>query len=154
MVTAILLAGMTGAIIDAIYFSSLAIIDGHSPIRTLQGIASFWLGPKSAELGTASALLGLVTHVALATMMAAGFFVVSLRFEGVQGSVVKAGLVYGAFLYLVMYLVVLPLRWPTVFPRWDGWRSGCDVAIHLMIGLAFAILITRSAFGGGLSDPG
>ena len=137
----VLLAGLAGAAIDAVYFSTLAITGGHSPGRTLQSIASFWLGPKSLDLGTSSMLLGASTHIALATIMAAGFAVFAWRLPVLQNSPIRAGTIYGGLLYSLMYLVVLPLRWPSIFPRWDGWRSVGDVSVHIVIGICFAFVI-------------
>lgn len=50
----------------------------------------------------------------------------------------SAAAVYGLGLYGVMYLLVLPLRWPGIFPRWDGLFSATDVAAHMAVALAIA----------------
>lgn len=140
----LVVAGVIGAAIDAVYFSSLALLDGRSPGQTLQGIASFWLGPRSSTLGAESMLLGAVTHIALAVLMAIGFAAYLWAFPVLRNSVLRAGVSYGALLYLVMYLIVLPARWPAIFPRWDGWRSIGDICVHIAIAIAFAVVIGRN----------
>ena len=143
---AIGIAGLIGAAIDALYFSASALMKGHSPVKVLQSIASFWLGPKSMDLGATSALLGVATHIGLSTIMATGFLLLVPRVEILRRSTLVGGLLYGLVLYVVMYLVVLPLRWPALYPRWDGWRSLLDIAVHLAIDLSFAFLFRSRGF--------
>lgn len=150
--TKVVVAGLVGAAIDAIYFSSLAWLDGKSPGRTLQGIASFWLGPQSTQLGAESMLLGAGTHVTLALLMAAGFAIYLWCFPALRNSVVQAGVTYGALLYSLMYLVVLPMRWPAIFPRWDGWRSIGDICVHIAISLSFALVFTAMLRSADFAD--
>ena len=138
----ILKAGFAAGMLDVVYFSSLAFIDGSTPAQTLRGIASFWLGPNAPHIQGA-ALLGLVTHFTLSCIMAAGFAVLGKAAPGVPKRPTISGPLYGLFLYAVMYGVVLPTRWPTVYPRYDGARSVADVALHLAFGFLIAIIISR-----------
>jgi hypothetical protein len=39
--------------------------------------------------------------------------------------------------------VVLPLRWPGIFPRWDGLFSATDIATHVGVALAIAAVARR-----------
>lgn len=138
----ILKAGLAAAAIDAVYFSAIGATQGRSPGRVLQSIAGFWLGAESPGYGIWSQLLGLVTHVALATMMATGFALLRAGSAAIRRtSWSVSGVLYGLFLYAVMYLIVLPLRWPSLFPRFDGWVSVGDVGVHVAIGLAIAAII-------------
>lgn len=138
---AILSAGLVAAAIDALYFSAGALIMGHSPFAVLRRIAGFWLGGRSTSLGVSSIVLGAATHIGLATIMAAGFALAMLRFRLPFDSAPILGAVYGLFLYALMYFVVMPLRWPTVFPNWMGWRSIGDILVHVVIGIAIAMVI-------------
>jgi hypothetical protein len=140
----VVLAGLIAAAIDAAYFSTFALIGGKSPALVLQSIASFWLGKASMDGGAASALLGAATHIGLATLMAAGFFLAAPRVRVLRGNVLAAGVIYGLFLYCVMYLVVMPIRWPMIYPRWDGWRSVLDILVHVMIGIAVALVLRKA----------
>lgn len=138
---ATLVAGLGGAAVDAIYFSSKALVMGQSPISVLQAIAAFWLGKDAFGGGPQSAALGAATHVGLATAMAGGFLLARPHLRWLRGSVVQAGVLYGLFLYLLMYLVVLPIRWPTLYPNFTGLGFILDIAAHLAVGITFAILL-------------
>ena len=140
----VIFAGLIGAAIDAIYFSVAASIKGGSPEGVLQSIASFWFGPASMGLGALSIVVGGATHVGLAILMALGFMLLDSRRDFLPTSALPAGLVYGAFLYVVMYYAVLPLRWPELYPRWDGWSSLLDIGVHIAMGVAFAVVLRRS----------
>ena len=139
----ILLAGLAAGMVDAVYFSAGALMKGSTPVRVLQSIASFWLGKPSFGGGGASAMLGLITHFGLATLMAAGFVLLRPILPWLRGPALQAGIIWGALLYLLMYLVVLPLRWPSLYPRWDGWTSALDISVHLAVGIAIAVIAGR-----------
>ncbi len=140
--TATLTAGFAAGLLDFAYFSAMSIAQGSSPVRVLRIIASFWLGASTPRFGGA-ALLGLATHFGLSVIMAAGFSAIWLKSAAARGRTAAAGLIYGAFLYAVMYLVVMPLRWPTVYPRFDGLRSVADVIIHIAFGLVIALVLKK-----------
>lgn len=139
----IVLAGLAAGVLDAVYFSANAWIAGRSPVGVLHVIASFWVGGRSSLNGSEMAGLGLVTHFGLAVVMAAGFAVLRLRMRLLRGSTLLAGTIYGLSLYAVMYLIVLPLRWPNLYPRFDGWRSGLDVLVHIAVGICIAVVLRR-----------
>jgi uncharacterized membrane protein YagU involved in acid resistance len=145
----ILLAGLAAGAVDALYFSAGAMLTGRSPAFVLQSIASFWLGKSSFDGGAASATLGFVTHFGLATLMAAGFVLLRPMLPWLRGPAIQAGLIWGVMLYLAMYLVVLPLRFPALYPRWNGWTSVMDVAVHLAVGVAIAAIALGGIFERG-----
>jgi hypothetical protein len=139
----IALAGVAGGVVDAVYFSTLAWIQGRSPFRVLQSIASFWLGAASMHAGVISALLGFATHFGLAILMAAGYAAAATKLPLFRHRPRTAGPVYGLVLYWVMYYLVLPLRWPEIYPRFFGWMSGLDILAHMGVGLAMALVLAR-----------
>lgn len=140
---AILVAGIAGALVDAVYFCGKALLTGDSPAAILRSIAAFWLGKDAFSGGLPSAALGAATHLGLAILMAAGFQAARLRIRFLSRNLVAGGLAYGLFLYLLMYLVVLPARWPQLYPRFDGWGSVQDIAAHLAVGVCFAYFLSR-----------
>jgi uncharacterized membrane protein YagU involved in acid resistance len=137
-------AGIAGGLVDAIYFSTKALLDDRSPVKVLQGIAGFWLGKAAFDGGVMSACLGLATHFGLATIMASAFFVLAALFPQLRRQPVLAGLIYGLILYGVMYFVVLPLRWPAIYPRFQGLASVPDILAHIGVGLAIALVVSRA----------
>jgi hypothetical protein len=143
----IVLAGLAAGALDALYFSLGALLTGKSPVFVLKSIASFWLGKDAFQGGAASATLGLATHFALATLMAAGFVAARPLLPWLRGPVVQAGLIWGATLYAIMYLAVLPLRFPALYPKWNGWTSAMDVGVHLAVGVVIAAITLPGILG-------
>lgn len=141
-----LLAGFAGGLVDLVYFSAKAEIEGGSPIRTMRAIAGFWLGKAAATGGMEAAALGLATHFGLATMMAVVYGVLTSFVPELRRTPFLVGPLYGLILYAVMYLVVLPARWPTIFPRFDGWTLAVlDGLVHIGVGTAIAIVFYEKA---------
>lgn len=144
-IRAVVLAGLAGGGVDFVYACAVALVHGRSLLRPWQGVASGWIGKAAGEGGLATAALGVVTHFAIATCMAAAFALVASRLRQLYARPLAAGAVYGLVLYGVMYGLVLPLRFPARFPRWDGVQSLTDIAAHVGVGLAIAAVLSRSA---------
>jgi uncharacterized membrane protein YagU involved in acid resistance len=132
------MAGLAGGAVDGIYASLVGVALGRPVLRTWQGVASGWLGKSAAEGGLATGALGLVTHLGIASCMAAVYALAASRLAVLYRRPLLCGAVYGLCLYVVMYRIVLPLRFPAVFPRWDGALSLADIASHIGVGLAIA----------------
>lgn len=139
----VIAAGLVAGMVDALYFTVLSVVQGRTPIKALQSIAGFWLGSSSGSLGIKSALLGLLTHFALATIMAGGYLLFRVVHRRTSMHPILSGALYGALLYLIMYQIVLPLRWPAIFPRFDRWVSIADIGIHLLVGISIALTFAR-----------
>ena len=91
---------------DGVVFRGL---QGQNPIQVLQYIASSLLGARSFSGGLASAGLGLVAHFAIALVVATIYILASRRVAVLRTQWVLLGLLYGAAVWAVMNLVVLPL---------------------------------------------
>ena len=156
-VSAVLLAGLGGGSVDLVYASCVGLIHGRTIMRVWQGVASGWLGKAAADGGVASMALGIATHFGIAICMAAAYALVAARVKLLYQRPVLCGVGYGLVLYLIMYRVVLPLRFPAVFPRWDGIQSVTDIALHIAVALVIAILLsrwtTRRAGSGAIRTP-
>ena len=144
---AVLAAGFAGGLVDFVYASvAFGVMRGKSVEKVWQGVAGGWIGGKAAgQSGLSGAALGVATHFGIAITMAAVFAVVALRVKALYQRPLISGVLYGLLLYAVMYRVVLPLRFPAVFPKWDGVQSLCDIASHVGVGLAIAWVLSRSA---------
>jgi hypothetical protein len=108
-----LLAILCGGLLAGAFDISQAFIGfgllGAKPFKILQHIAGGILGPRSAEMGWTSALIGLACHFAIALTAAAVYFVTSRKLPILTKWAVPCGLVFGEFVFLFMYFVVLPL---------------------------------------------
>jgi hypothetical protein len=136
-------AGLAGGLVDLIYACVVGGIGHRSPAQVLQSIASGWLGKASYHDGAGSMLLGLVTHFGISTAMAVAYALAALRLPLLYRRPWIAGPLYGVALYGVMYGIVLPLRWPGVFPKFDGLVSVTDALSHVGVGLAIALVLSR-----------
>jgi hypothetical protein len=105
----VLPAGLVCAVTDIGYIIVLVLVKGGSPFRMLQGIASSVLGKASFDGGAATMLLGLALHVCVALGAAAMYFAVYRIFRWVQEHWLTSGVLFGAFFYMFMQLVALPL---------------------------------------------
>jgi hypothetical protein len=143
--SAVALAGFGGGAVDFIYASCVGLIHGRSFLQVGQGVASGWFGTAAADGGGATPALGIATHFGIAICMAAVYALVAARVPLLYRRPVPCGVAYGVVLYAVMYRIVLPLRFPAVFPRWDGAQSVTDIASHVGVGLVIAILLSRRA---------
>lgn len=134
-----LIAGLAGGAVDLLYASGMSVVSGQPAIRPWQAVASGWIGaPAARDGGMAAVLLGVVTHFGIALAMGAVFVLAARRLPGLTARPMIAGALYGLVLYGVMNLVVLPLRWPGIFPSWQGGKSGLDILAHVAVGLAIA----------------
>lgn len=140
------LAGLAGGAVDFAYASAMALAAGRPVTRPWRTVASGWIGgPAARDGGPATVLLGVGTHFGIALAMAAVYLLAAQRLPALARRPLAGGAAYGLVLYTVMYLGVLPLRWPGAFPRWSGARSVLDVLAHLGVGLAIAFVASRSA---------
>lgn len=140
----ILIAGTAGGLVNLVYASAKGQMAGQGFARVWQGVASGWVGRDAAtEGGAATAALGLATHFGIATAMAAAYVLWARRVPLVARRPYATAPAYGLGLYAVMYLVVLPLRWPGAFPRWRGLESVADVLAHVGVAIAIAGVAAR-----------
>ena len=72
--------------------------------------------PAATEWGAAGAGLGLATHFTLMAIMAAVFVLVARRHSELTATPIKWGVIYGLITYVVMNLIVVPLRFPAALP--------------------------------------
>lgn len=105
IVYATLLAGALDATDGVIFFG----LHGLNPIQVLQYIASGLLGARSFTGGLATAGLGVLVHFAIALVVAAIYILASRRIAALRTQWVLFGLLYGAAVWAVMNLVVLPM---------------------------------------------
>jgi hypothetical protein len=106
---AIFYGGLIAGILDAAdNVVAYYFIAGFDPIQVLQSIASGFCGAAAFQKGISSALVGLRAHFFI-TFSVAAIYVGATRFLPVLSSeAVMWGTIYGAAVFIVMNLVVLP----------------------------------------------
>src|SRR5271170_2347527 len=112
---AILAGGIVAAILDILDPIIFFGLRGVPPIKIPQSIASGVLGRAAYSGGLRTALLGLAFHLFIALVWTTLFVLASRVLPFLMRYPVVSGLLYGAFIYVVMYYLVLPRS--NVFPR-------------------------------------
>jgi hypothetical protein len=102
---ATLLAGALDATDGVVFFG----LQGLNPIQVLQYIASGVLGGRSFQGGLATAGVGVLVHFAIALVVTAIYVLASRRIPGLRLQWIRFGLLYGAAVWVVMNLVILPV---------------------------------------------
>ena len=102
-------AGALAGTLDITAACIQSFLNGRTPERMLQGIASGWLGKASFTGGAATAALGLVTHFFIATTAATVYWLTSRRYPQLVRHAWAWGASYGLVVYAVMYEIVIPL---------------------------------------------
>ena len=72
--------------------------------------------PAATDTGRAGAALGLAVHFALMAIMVAVFMLAARASQRLLDRPWLAGLVYGLITYVVLDLIVVPLRFPAAWP--------------------------------------
>ncbi len=106
----ILLATLVAGTLDILSACVYTLIAGRAPINMLKGLASAILGDGAVKGGPGVALVGLLLHFAIMTVMVAFFVIAANRLPVLKTRWLLAGTLYGIGLWAVMSLVVLPLR--------------------------------------------
>lgn len=131
--------------LDLLSAFAFSAVKGVGPLRVLQGVAAGPFGdPMLRGTSAPVALAGLIVHYALMTGMVAMFVAAAWLLPFVRRRPLLWGTVYGLGLYLVMYWIVLPLRWPALFPRTGAWDVGNALFSHLVcVGLPMGWVVGR-----------
>jgi hypothetical protein len=145
MLKPILLATLIAGTLDILSAFIFAGMAGMSPLGVLRFVAS---GPFGAAptptLGWA--LVGLAVHYSIMAVMAATYVIASRNIDLLNRWPIASGIAYGLVLWLVMYWVVRPLRWPDLPLPHTLWGIGNALFSHcILVGIPIAIVAARAA---------
>ena len=138
----LLIAGLTVGTLDLAFASLYWAMHDVPPSRILQVIAGWVLGRDVAlSGGWTTVLLGAALHYYLMTAMAAGYALASRRVPVLLQRPLRYGALYGAFLYVLMFEVLLPLfsASHSVKPPRLDWQAACFVAYIVLVGIPCAL---------------
>jgi len=144
LLRAIVWAGLIAGLLDLAYVVALTLSRNGDPMRTLQGMAAAVVGPAARNPHDwGYAIVGLALHFVIAYVWAALFCVAAsfrpylVRQPGIVGPL------FGAFVWLMMQLVVLPYTKtpPKAFPP-PNWEP-IFLAHLLCVGLPIALVAAR-----------
>jgi hypothetical protein len=142
----IVLGGFTAGLLDITDAFIVTTINGGTPARVLQAIASGVLGRAAYQGGAPVAALGLALHFLIAFSAASVFFLISRALPAVLRHAVVSGLAFGLGVWAFMYFAVLPITFgrPYVVPAWPQFLN--QLGIHALgVGLPIALFAWRSA---------
>jgi hypothetical protein len=147
LIRAIIIATTIAGTLDILSAFLFAIMAGGSPLGVLRGIGGAIVDSEAYERFVLAAI-GLTLHFAIMAAMATVYLLVASRIRLVNRLAVLSGVGYGLALWGVMYWIVLPRRWPTMFPI-DPTREPKEIALQLfshiiLVGIPIA-LVARAA---------
>jgi len=136
----ILIATLIAGALDIGMASIETAMKGKPVGGMLRGLASGPV-PAAKDWGAAGAVAGLAVHFAIMAVMATVFMIAARRIAWVRAHALIAGPLYGAGLWLVMYGLVLPLRFGAPFPSHDPVALAKQLFAHMvLVGLTFGVI--------------
>jgi hypothetical protein len=140
----ILIATLIAGTLDILSAFVFAGIAGMQPGGVLRFVASGPFGDAVRDDGAGWAAAGLAVHFAIMACMVTAYMLVAPRLPALLRHPIPAGLAYGVLLWLIMYWLVRPLRWPdmplphTLYGIANALFSHC-----LLVGLPIALVAAR-----------
>ncbi len=129
---AVLLTGLIAGTCDAVGATVHYLANGgRTPLRIWTYVASAVFGPAASTGGTPMMLSGLVFHYAIAIAWTALYFVLASRVRALRTMVVPSAILYGAVVWTIMNLVVVPST--RIPPRPFNPTQAALAAVVLMI---------------------
>lgn len=140
----IALATAVAGTLDILSACCYALLAGGTPIRMLRGVAGAILGQGKSS--TIAPLVGLALHYAIMAVMVTVFVLAARRLPMLVARPIASGVGYGLLTWAVMNLVVLPLRWPDLFPKFTPLALAEQLFSHIvLVGVPIALITGRRA---------
>jgi hypothetical protein len=115
---------------------------GRNPVWIFQSVAGGLYGTETFDGGWRTAVLGLIIHFFIATSAAAVFYAASRRQRFLVNQPILSGVLYGVGVWLLMYLIVLPLTPLKMSYTFSSVLTG--ILIHIFcVGLPIALVVRR-----------
>ena len=152
MLRPILLATAVSGTLDILFAAILSLLSGRDPANMLRFVASGPF-PQATEWGGSGAILGLLVHFTLIALMAAVFVFAARQRPALLARPIISGTVYGLITYVIMNLVVVPLRFPAAWPP-QPMSIGTQLFAHvLLVGLPIAFIAAKTLVGRPSAQP-
>jgi len=101
--------------LDILLAVLLTLQRGKDPAGMLRFVASGPF-PAATEWGAGGAILGLAVHFTLMAVMIGAFLMLVSQRPALLDRPILAIMAFGLITYVIMNLIVVPLRWPAAFP--------------------------------------
>lgn len=127
--------------LDIVYAIVTTMMKGGTAGMVLRGVASGPFGEAANGWGASGAALGLGVHFAIMTVMVAAYFMLAANWDFGPVPPWLVGAAYGVALYCVMYFIVLPWRWPSIYPFTDPVKVAVSLFPHIaLVGIPLALI--------------
>ena len=120
----------------------MTLLNGRDTMAMLRTVASGPF-PGASGWGTGGSLLGLAVHFALMAIMAAAFVLAARQWPALIQKPVQWGIVYGLITYVMMNLIVVPLRFHTPLPPKPISIATQLFAHVVLVGIPIALIAAR-----------
>ncbi len=135
-------ATLVAGTLDILYAAILSLINGRDPAAMLRGVASGPF-PGASDWGATGSALGLLTHFTLMAIMAAAFVLAARQRPMLIEQPIKWGVIYGLVTYVVMNLIVVPLRFGAPLPP-KPMAIATQLFAHIvLVGIPIALIAAR-----------
>jgi hypothetical protein len=142
MLKPIAIATLISGTLDILLAIGLSLSRGGDPANMLRFVGSGPF-PQATEMGAAGSLLGLIVHFSLMAIMAGAFMIVARAKPELLRKPVLTGLGYGLITYVILDLLIVPLRFPAAFPPKPMAIATQLFADLVLVGLVFAFVARR-----------
>jgi uncharacterized membrane protein YagU involved in acid resistance len=150
---ALILATMVAGTLDIL---AAFLFAGTDPANVLRAVASGVIGHAGAQSHLA-ALTGLILHFQLMAVFVSLYLIAAMRVPALNHTPVLSGIAFGLLVWIVMYHLVLPLRWPGVYPINAQREIARQLLSHIvLVGIPIALIVRSAANWGGkipANDP-
>jgi len=147
----IALATLVAGALDILFAMILTVIFGREIGNMLRYVASGPF-PSATGMGTAGAVLGLLTHFGLMAIMAAVFVLLARQRPQLLAKPVRSGIVYGLATYVVMNWIVVPIRFDAPLPPSAGAVLTQLFAHIVLVGIPMALITARHLRSGAFAQ--
>jgi hypothetical protein len=116
---------------------------GVSALAVLKFVASGPFGNAPTET-MGWGLVGLAVHFAIMACMVAAYMIVAPRLPILLRQPIVAGILYGILLWIIMYWIVRPMRWPEMpLPHTFKGISQALFSHCILVGIPIALVASR-----------
>lgn len=136
-----LVAGLVAGALDILAAILLYLRVG--PLVVLQSVASGLLGGAAYDGGAATALLGLILHLAIALIAAGVYVFTAQRVALLRARAIQCGVLFGLAMFAVMNYLVVPLSRADVTPPTPAGMIQQMLVHVLLFGLPVALIARR-----------
>jgi hypothetical protein len=143
MLRPILIATLIAGTLDIISAFVFAGMAGMSALAVLKFVASGPFGSAPTE-SVGWGLVGLLVHFTIMACMVTAYMVVAPKLPILLRQPIVAGLLYGVLLWIIMYWIVRPLRFPELpLPHTFKGIAQALFSHCILVGIPIALVASR-----------